>query len=151
MLSTWIRLRGCALSEREIMIVLTANLPEGIKPINLAEIPLNDPAISGKIQQFIYQVTFLNSISPTEIERRIAAFEDVENFDLTRDHKGKKKIRNLKLCVRDLEFSNNELTMKIENDSSGFVHPVAALTAILQMSQDQVTNLRILKKDAVFS
>ncbi len=75
-------------SVEQIACRLNASLPIGIKPLKIAEISLNDPAISGKIRQVIYEVTYFNAVSPEEAQQRVAAFESAESVVIRENPQG---------------------------------------------------------------
>jgi radical SAM-linked protein len=129
---------------------LSANLPEGIKPLKLEEISLNDSAISAKIQQVIYQVTYLNSVSPEEAQRRVAAFESAESVEIVKFHKGRQKTRDLKECISSVEISGEALKMTVNSGPSGSVHPVDAAAGLLGLSREEARSLKILKTAVAF-
>jgi radical SAM-linked protein len=133
------------LSAEEIARQLEQNLPEGIKPLNLQEILLNDRPLSASIRQFSYKVELLNSLKPEEAHTRVKDFCAASEFPLVRRHKGKLKSRDLKQWVEDLNFSDRILTMKVKVDASGSVHPLDAVSAVLGLGKEQVKDLKILK------
>lgn len=136
------------LTAEEIARQLEQNLPEGIKPLNLQEILLNDPHLSARIQQFSYKVELLNSLKPEEAHTRVKDFRAASEFPLVRRHKGKLKSRDLKQWVEDLNFSDRILTMKVKVDASGSVNPLDAVAAVLGLGKEAVKDLKIVKMSA---
>jgi radical SAM family uncharacterized protein/radical SAM-linked protein len=124
---------------------LNADLPDGIKPLRLEEISLNDPPISGKIRQVNYEVTCFNSESPEEAQHRVAAFESAESVEIVKFHKGRQKSRDLKQCISSVELSGCTLSMAVNGGPSGSIHPVDAAAGLLGLSREEARSLRILK------
>ncbi len=136
------------LNAEDIQLHLSRNLPEGIKPLNLQEILLNDPHLSARIEQFSYKIELLNSLEPNEVDQRVKDFQAAGEFQLVKRHKGKLKSRDLKQWVNDLSLSDRTLVMKIKVDASGSVHPLDAVTALLGLEKEAVKDLKVLKTSA---
>ena len=103
----------------DISGILKESLPEGIDPLTLDEISLNDPPVSAKIQQVTYEITVWDSVSPEEILRRLQEFKDAPTFEVVTEHKGKSRSRNLKEWVDDLDYSRGKLKIAIRSGVSG--------------------------------
>ncbi|MBI5249262.1 MAG: TIGR03960 family B12-binding radical SAM protein [Desulfomonile tiedjei] len=136
------------LGAQEIEVRLLKKMPDGIKPLNLQEILLNDPHLSARIQQFSYRIELLNSLEPEEVEQKVQDFRAAEEFQLVKRHKGKLKSRDLKQWVMDLRLSNRILTMNMKVDASGSVHPLDAVRAVLGLEKESLKDLKILKTSA---
>lgn len=136
------------LNAEDIKLHLSQNLPEGIKPLNLQEILLNDPHLSARIEQFSYKIELLNSLEPKEVAQRVKDFQAAGEFQLVKRHKGKLKSRDLKQWVNDLSLSDRILVMKIKVDASGSVHPLDAVTAVLGLEKEAVKDFKVLKTSA---
>jgi radical SAM-linked protein len=124
---------------------LRQSLPEGVDPLALDEISLNDPPVSAKIQQVTYEITFLDSVSPEEIVHCLEEFEEAPAFEIVTEHKGKSRNRNLKEWVDDLDYSNGKLKMTLRSGVSGSIHPVAAVAALMGLSREAARNQAIVK------
>ncbi len=134
-----------SLDATDILEALKQALPKGIDPLSLDEISLNDPPVSAKIQQVTYEITFLNSVSPEEILRRLEEFKASPVFEVVTEHKGKSRKRNLKEWVYDLALADGKLRITLRSGVSGSVHPVAAVAAVLGLSRETVRNQDIVK------
>lgn len=134
----------------EICQGLAQALPEGLKPLKLDEISLSDPSICGKIRQFNYQITALNSLSSDAIRAKVREFESSPAVELTRKRGGKTDTRDLKQWVERLDASDGRLEMSIAAGPSGSVHPLDALGAILGLGRDKIRSMKILKTSALF-
>jgi radical SAM-linked protein len=124
---------------------LARSLPEGVDPLALEEISLNDSPVSAKIQQVTYEIILLNVVSPEEIVRRLEEFKDAPTFEIVTEHKGKSRSRNLKEWVADLEYRDGKLKMTLRSGVSGSVHPVAAVAALMGISKEDARNQAIIK------
>jgi len=133
------------LTVADISETLKASLPDGIDPLALDEISLNDPPVSAKIQQVTYEITFWDLVSPEETLRRLEQFKDSLTFEIVTEHKGKSRSRNLKEWVEDLDYADGKLKMTLRSGASGSVHPVAAMAAVLGLSKDAIRNQNIVK------
>ncbi len=129
----------------DILEALKQALPEGIDPLSLDELSLNDPPVSAKIQQVTYEIAFLNSVSPEEMLRCLEEFEAAPVFEVVTEHKGKSRNRNLKEWVDNLALRDGKLRMTLRSGVSGSVHPVAAVAAVLGLSRETVRNQKIIK------
>lgn len=136
--------------EDRLALRLMSNLPDGIKPLKLEEISLNDPAISGKIRQVIYEVSFCSSVHPEEAQRRVAAFESAESLEMVKFHKGRAKSRDLKECISAVELSGCTLRMTVNSGPAGSVHPVDAAAALLGLTREDARELKIVKTSVTF-
>jgi radical SAM family uncharacterized protein/radical SAM-linked protein len=136
-------------SQEQLAAALAANLPGGIKPLKLEEISLNDPAISGKIRQVIYEVSFCSSMPAEEAHRRVAAFESTDSLELVKYHKGRAKTRDLKECMSAVELDGCTLRMTINSGPSGSVHPVDAVAALLGIDREDARDLQIVKTSVI--
>lgn len=141
-------LTNSEMTTEEIALILRKNLPEGIKPLNLQELLLNDPRISAKIQQFSYKIELLNSLEPEEVDRKVKDFRAAAEFQLVKRHKGKLKSKDLKQWVKELSVLDRTLTMIVKVDASGSVHPLDAVTAVLGLGKESLKDLKILKTSA---
>jgi radical SAM family uncharacterized protein/radical SAM-linked protein len=124
---------------------LARSLPEGVDPLSLEEISLNDSPVSAKIQQVTYEIIVLDAVSPEEIVRRLDEFKDAPTFEIVTEHKGKSRSRNLKEWVADLEYRDGKLKMTLRSGVSGSVHPVAAVAALMGLSKEAARNQAIIK------
>ncbi len=118
--------------------------------MKIAEISLNDPAISGKIRLVNYEVTYFNAVSPEEARQRVAAFESAESVEIVKVHKGRHKSRDLKECVSSVEVSDGTLKMTINGGPSGSIHPVDAAAGLLGLTREEARSLKILKTAVSF-
>lgn len=129
----------------DISGILKESLPEGIDPLTLDEISLNDPPVSAKIQQVTYEITLWDAVSPEEILRRLEEFKDAPFFEVVTEHKGKSRSRNLKEWVDYVDYSGGKLKITIRSGASGSMHPVAAIAALMKLSRDTMKNQAIIK------
>lgn len=143
-------LADCALGEQEIFQALADGLPSGVKPLKLGEISLSDPAVCGKIRQFKYEITIVNSLPLEEISRKVEEFACSPVVQWARERRGKTDTRNLKDWVDNLELSGSILQMSVAVGPSGSIHPLEALSVILGLSRDEIKTMKILKKSALF-
>jgi radical SAM family uncharacterized protein/radical SAM-linked protein len=133
------------LGAADVLETLKQNLPEGVDPLTLDEISLNDSPISAKIQQVTYEITLWDAVSPEEVLRRLEEFSSSPTFEIVTEHKGKSRSRNLKEWVDGLDFSEGKLKMTLRSGVSGSVHPLAVLGGVLGLSKDKLRNQKILK------
>jgi radical SAM-linked protein len=143
-------LADCSLGEQEIFQALADGLPSGVKPLKLGEISLSDPAVCGKIRQFKYEITIVNSLPLEEISRKVEEFACSPVVQWARERRGKTDTRNLKDWVDNLELSGSILQMSVAVGPSGSIHPLEALSVILGLSRDEIKTMKILKKSALF-
>ncbi|HMK37201.1 MAG TPA: TIGR03960 family B12-binding radical SAM protein [Desulfomonilaceae bacterium] len=143
-------LLNVSLPLEEVERLMGERLPDGIKPLNFEEISLNDSAVSGKIQQVIYEVTFCSAMSPENVRQRIRTFESAESVEVVKMHKGRSKSRDLKACISTVEFSGCTLTMTINSGPSGSIHPVDAVAALMGISREDAGSLKIVKTAVAF-
>ncbi|MEW6349862.1 MAG: TIGR03960 family B12-binding radical SAM protein [Thermodesulfobacteriota bacterium] len=127
---------------------LTRELPEGLNPVEIAQIPLNEPPISAKIQQLTYEISIPESFSSDCVAARISAFRDADTWEISREHKGRTTSRDLKPCVEALECSGRLVRLVLRAGPSGSVNPLDAAAAILGVSRQEVRAMNILKIDA---
>ncbi|AFM24256.1 TIGR03936 family radical SAM-associated protein [Desulfomonile tiedjei] len=132
----------------EIMVILTKNLPNGITPLKLQEILLNEPLLSARIRQFSYKIKLLDTLEPEQAQERIDQFWSAPEFPLVRKHKGKFKTKDLKEWIKRLDLSDGALTVTIRADASGSVHPLDAVAAVLGIDKELARDLHVIKTDA---
>ncbi|MEJ2716481.1 MAG: TIGR03936 family radical SAM-associated protein, partial [Deltaproteobacteria bacterium] len=127
---------------------LEKSLPQGVTALELSEIPLNEPPVSAKIQQFTYEINEFGSLSSEEISQRVGHFHSSEIFPITLARKGKTRTRDLKMAVEDLQFGGSSLTMILTADPGHFVNPIDAAAAILGTNRERVRGMKVLKTSA---
>ncbi len=141
-------LRETPLSEAQMLEALKKELPDGLYPMEIARIPLNDPPISAKIQQLTYEISVPDSFSSDHVAARVRAFKDADTWEIAREHKGKTTSRDLKSCVQALESSGGLVRLVLRSGPSGSINPLDAAAAILGLSRQEVRTMNILKIDA---
>jgi radical SAM family uncharacterized protein/radical SAM-linked protein len=130
---------------REILETLRDGLPNGITPESLAEIPLNEPALSAKIQAFTYEIEVSGSLSVEELQRRVSQFLSCASFEISKAHKGKARTRDLRQLTVTAVASGSTVTLILKADQSGSVHPMDAFAALLGLTREEVRGLKIVK------
>jgi len=120
-------------------------LPPGILVIECAEISLNEPPVSGRIQQVTYEIRSFGSLVSRDVERKVRNFEDSTDFPMSVQRKGVERTRDLKQIIERLSCVDSALSMTVKADSSGSVNPIDAAAAILGLSRAEARTLRIVK------
>ncbi len=132
---------------KELTRRLEKTLPRGINPLELMEIPLNTPPISGRIRSVTYEISSYGSLSQEEVERRLADFRSSPTYEIARVKKGKTKKLDLKRFVKAIDFRDSILTFTITIDSQGSVNPFDAVSAFLGVGRENAKLLPIRKID----
>ncbi len=140
---------GIGNSPDEILRTLSDKVPNGLKPLELNEISLNNGAISGKIRQVTYKVTAFSLLSPEELERKVREFQSSTILTVIRERKGKKKSWNLKDWVDGLEYSGGDMTFSLKVEPTGSVNPIMVTAELLGLRDDEAKALKIVKTAAV--
>ena len=139
-----------SLRPESLLIALIKVLPDGIKPLEIQEIPLNNPPVSAKIQEVTYEITFAGSLAPQEVVEKVQKFEEAPFFEITGKRKGKPWKRDLKEWVDTLEVAGSLLKMRLKSGPSGSVHPLEAAGALLGVSTDRMRTMKVVKTSAGF-
>jgi radical SAM-linked protein len=143
-------LKGPGPEPEQVKQNLAKTLPEGLNPMNLQEIALNDPQISDKIKAVIYRMKIPEIIDSDHPDNMIQRFESAKNFNITRKRKGKERTRDLKLFVRAFEKTDSSLLIKLKVDQAGSVNPLDAFSALTGIGMDDLKTLEITKVDLEF-
>jgi radical SAM-linked protein len=134
----------------QIRQLLLDNLPAGIEPLDLAEISLSDPAVSGRIQSVTYEIEYSGSDPELSPIARAHEFRSASSFELESSRKGKVRRLDLKEWVLDLAVSERGLSVTLRSGPEGSVHPLDAAAAILGLTRDEAKMLKILKSSVCF-
>lgn len=124
---------------------LAGVLPFGISVHQCAEIPLNSPPVSGKIQQVTYEIRSFGSLLSADVDARVRDFENSPSFPMSAERKGMVRTRDLKQIVERLTLVDSTLIMAVRADASGSVNPIHAAAAVLGVSRTEARSLRIVK------
>ncbi len=143
-------LQEASLGTAHLLEALTKELPEGLFPMEIAQIPLNDSPISAKIQQLTYEIRLPESFSSDLAAARIKVFQDADTWEIAREHKGKTTSRDLKPCVEAVKCSGSLVQLVLRAGPSGSVNPLDAAAAVLGLSRQEVRTMNILKTDATY-
>lgn len=141
---------GCMLDVEVLFRTLSAALPQGIEPIELKELALNEPPVSAKIRAFTFEIALPVLCSREEIMGRVDTFLSASSLEIVRMHKGKKRSRDLRQMVLDAAVSDTALRMTVKADQSGSVHPVDAFSAVMGLTREEVKSLRLVKTSVHF-
>ena len=139
-----------SLKVTDILQVLQVNLPTGIEPYELSEVPLNDPPVSAKIQQVTYKLEFPDFWKSHEMIRRAHQFRSASSFNVTVLRKGKERNVDLKQWVESIDISEHGLEIGVKSGPSGSVHPLDTVAAILGINREEVKKMKILKTSVSF-
>lgn len=137
-----VRFDGDAVNVRH---VLTDVLPRDICIHDCAEIPLNEPPVSARIQQVTYEIRSFGSLPSGDIHQKVRNFEDAADFPMSVVRKGVERTRDLKQMVERLSCVDSAVIMTVRADASGSVNPIDAVAAILGVDRIQARSLRIVK------
>ncbi|MFH0822709.1 MAG: TIGR03936 family radical SAM-associated protein, partial [Pseudomonadota bacterium] len=138
-------LKGDRYTGSEVMDTLGRQLPEGLKPLDLQEISLNEPSVSGIIGSIEYKISADGSITGEDFVRGMERFESVSELLVVRAHKGKVKTRNLKEWIEILNVIDQALVMRVRSTNSGSLNPLDAVAVLLDRERNEVASLEILK------
>jgi len=133
------------LSASEVMSRLAKVLPEGITPLEIEEIPLNDPPVSARIEWLTYEITFKDFFSREDVARKVLEFSRSETCEIVDTRKAKTRTRDLKHWMDSLDVSGHVLKMTLKSGPSGSVHPLEAAGAVLGLSKDEARLMPIVK------
>ncbi len=125
-------------------------LPQGIEPIELTELALNEPSVSARIHAFTYEIALPVLRSVGETTGKVEEFLAAPSFEITQVHKGKSRTRDLRQLVIDATVSEGTLRMTVKADQAGSVHPLDAFAAVMGLTRDEVKCLRIVKTSVQF-
>ncbi len=129
----------------EVLEALRRELPPGLAPRKVEQIPLNEPPISARIQQFTYQIRLPESFGTELIAARIQTFREARTFEITREHKGKTTVRDLKEWVEDVSCSDGVLVLVLRSGPTGSVNPLHAAAGVLGINPDEVRAMSVVK------
>jgi radical SAM family uncharacterized protein/radical SAM-linked protein len=129
----------------EIIRSLQIALPDGLKLVGLEERSLNEPQVSGKIQEVTYEINFSDSFSGEDAKRRVAEFSVSPHVEICSVRKGKPRRRDLKDWVSDLDVRGKVLRMTLKVGPEGSVHPWDAVLAILGLTRTDSVSLKMTK------
>ena len=132
----------------EVMTVLQKELPQDLVPLAVEQIPLNEPPISAKIQQLTFEVRLPQSLDTELVAEAIRSFREAGSFEISRDHKGKTTVRDLKEWVENVSFSDGCFVMVLRSGASGSVNPLDAAAGILGLDREDVRAMHIVKTAA---
>ncbi len=138
------------LDENEIIERLKAQLPNGLDPVILQEITLQDQHISSKIKGVTYEIRNGADGLVFNFLDKLTAFKLASTYEITKIKKGKTKTRDLKQSILDLTENDDGFLMTLDTDVNNSVHPLEALAAILGISREDARELNVTKKSILF-
>jgi radical SAM family uncharacterized protein/radical SAM-linked protein len=141
---------GWDLGQAELFQAFALELPDGLQPLELEEITLNDSPISDRIRRVTYRIAMFDEISAEEVSARLEAFRACSSLEISKMRKGKTRTRDLKHYVESIEVTGPHLTMTLQTVSSTMVNPVEAAAAILGVSREKMKTMKILKTSVEF-
>jgi radical SAM family uncharacterized protein/radical SAM-linked protein len=140
----------CSYAVDDMFRILVAALPQGIGPIELTELALNEPSVSARIRAFTYEIALPVLRSRDDTKGRVQEFLSSPTLEITQVHKGKTRVRDLRQLVIDAAVSESTLRMTVKADQSGSVHPLDAFAAVMGLTREEVKCLRIVKASVQF-
>jgi radical SAM family uncharacterized protein/radical SAM-linked protein len=139
-----------SLSATDILQALQENLPAGIEPFELSEVPLNGPPVSAKIQRVTYKLEFPDFWKGREMIRSAHQFRSASSFNVPVLRKGKERNVDLKEWVETTDISEHGLEIVMRSGPSGSIHPLDTIAAILGIDREEVKKMKILKTSVSF-
>lgn len=132
----------------ELLQKLQCALPEGLSPLELTEIPLNNPPVSARIGQVEYHVRSAGAISLDFMAERVQWFRSVSEVPVTRERKGTVKQRNLKDWIECLDITATGMRLKLKVTDGGTVNPYDAMAGVLGIDRTDLEGLWVMKTSA---
>ncbi|MGC8658380.1 MAG: TIGR03960 family B12-binding radical SAM protein [Desulfomonilaceae bacterium] len=143
-------LKNCRMDSQEILKILVEALPEGLRPLQIAETSLNEPCLSAKIQTAVYETPLATDFNEEDIRNKLKRFLEQESLTITFGLDSNRKVRDLKQYVSSISLSGKTITLKIRMTPSGSVNPFEAIGALLCLSREQARSLKMTKKEIEF-
>jgi uncharacterized protein (DUF2344 family) len=120
-------------------------LPGGVRITASQEIPLNSPSLSVIIETVRYRITLSDSSLP-DLDRKVAAFTELESFKWVRQKRGKTTELDLRHELKELKADGAALEMVIARGK-----PLEFAAAITGLPLEQLVGSRIEKTEVIFS
>jgi radical SAM family uncharacterized protein/radical SAM-linked protein len=133
------------LSAQALQDALNQSLPEGVRVLEAAFIPMKAPALSVIMERVRYRVTLPEALVDG-LQEKVAAFLALESSPLRREKKGKVVEFDLRHELHELNAVDNCLHMEI-----GRGKPVEFSTAILGVTAEALREARIEKLEVLFA
>ena len=128
-----------------LLDILRTALPPNLWPVSLEETALNEPVFSGRIRYIRYHISVENVISPDALEERIREFHESAALVMTDERKGRRRERDLKTWIADLDAKDARLELVVKVSPEGAVNPREAARLILKLTEKEALSLKISK------
>jgi radical SAM-linked protein len=128
----------------QVMEGLNAVLPDGVRILDAAEIPLKSPSLSVIMDKVRYRVT-LPEPHGLDLAARAEAFLALETYPYSREKKGKVTEFDLRRELAGLKVSGNILELSI-----GRGKPLEFVAAITGLSPEFLAGARVEKLAVIF-
>jgi len=132
-------------SAEELQEALNKSLPEGVRVVEAAVIPMKAPALSVIMERVRYRVTLPEALA-VDLQERVSAFLALESSPLRREKKGKVVEFDLRHELSELSAEGCTLEMLV-----GRGKPVEFATAILGVPAEALKDARLEKLEVLFA
>jgi radical SAM-linked protein len=124
---------------------LNGTLPEGMRVIEAAEIPMRSPSLSVIMERVRYRVTLPEGLA-LGLEEKVAAFLALESSPLRREKRGKVVEFDLRHEMYELTADGCALEMVV-----GRGKPAEFASAVLQVPVEELKEARLEKMEVLFA
>ena len=132
-------------SAEELREALNKSLPEGVRVLEAAIIPMKAPALSVIMERVRYRVTLPDDLA-VDLQEKVAAFLSLESSPLRREKKGKVVEFDLRHELAELKAEGRALEMVV-----GRGKPVEFTSAILGLPAEAFKEARLEKLEVLFT
>jgi radical SAM-linked protein len=128
---------------------LAAELPEGLEPIGVADIPRSAPSIERDIDAFAYEVDLRSLDAPPASETvaaAVARFAGAQSFPVRKHSKSGERTVDARHFIRRLDLAGpGRLALEIAAGQDGTLKPEVFLGELLTLAPSQRPGLRVHK------
>jgi radical SAM family uncharacterized protein/radical SAM-linked protein len=132
-------------SAQDLQEALNKSLPEGVRVLEAALIPMKSPALSVIMERVRYRVKLPEALA-TDLPQRVAAFLALDSSPIRREKKGKVVEFDLRHELSELSATGHTLEMVV-----GRGKPVEFTSAILGLPVEALKDARLEKLEVLFA
>jgi radical SAM-linked protein len=133
-------------SADDLKQALNGTLPEGMRVVEAAEIPMRSPSLSVIMERVRYRVTLPESLAAVDLPAKISEFLALESFPLRREKRGKVVEFDLRHETYELSAEGCALEMVV-----GRGKPAEFASVILGVPVEELKDARLEKLEVLFA
>jgi radical SAM-linked protein len=151
-LAEWLDLELAeAWSPEEVMHSLNDHLPSGIRVEDSWKVPVDVPALNGRVRFMTYKAIFPESVK--DLDERVRNLMNSSSVPVVRVKKGKERTLNLKDYLVSMDSSNDRMlifSLALKGEA-GSARPQEVLQALLDSNDEALADVRLTRTSLTFA